>query len=179
MQYLRLSLITGIVIVCFLMGFFLLVNIDSPRANWVTFLSFIISVLGFGFTAYTLLRLRDEASRQRLDRDEIDIKVAYGTELVDLAYRPLRSQLSRGELLGIIGMYGGGGRFEPKDMLELVCRGDLNRVADGTSNQITIRLDAKDPLAEELFREIRTRNSHCVRQLTSQQTPQHLSSREE
>lgn len=132
-------------------------RVSAARANWVTALSFLISVPGFGFTLWTLIRMRSDAERARRGREEISISVRFGDAAERLWYRPRRSQVTRGELLGIIGMFGGSERFEPAGLIQTI-QDELKRVEDGKSDHLTIPLDQGDERSARLFREIRKRN---------------------
>ncbi len=49
----------------------------------------------------------------------------------EIPYRPRRDQLSRSELLGILGMYYGRERFDSKSLRRILEDGDLDRVLAG------------------------------------------------
>ena len=63
---------------------------------------------------------------------------------LELPYKPRRDQLSRSELMGILGTYYGQERFPPKQLVETVLsNGSLNRVLAGEND-----LDDSDEILE-------------------------------
>lgn len=55
-----------------------------------------------------------------------------------LPYEPARGQLTRAELLGILGIYGGKERFDANLLLTLLESGDLNKVTKGDTDTLRI-----------------------------------------
>ena len=49
-----------------------------------------------------------------------------------MPYKPRRDQLSRGELVGILGLYYGKERFDPDMLRPILENGRLNQVLEGT-----------------------------------------------
>ncbi len=76
-----------------------------------------------------------------------------------LAYRPLRGQVSRAELLGIFGLFGGKERFDPDTLLSVLCSGKLSRVVGGDSAELVVALDKSRD--DSLFARIKELNATC------------------
>ena len=89
----------------------------------------------------TLLEANRRASRRReapirilLRRQRLAAEPGLDVEQVELPYRPRRDQLSRAELLGVLGLYYGRERFDPTLLLPILHDGTLNRVLAGTDD---------------------------------------------
>lgn len=98
----------------------------------------------FSLWAVSKLRKRNRI-REANARTPIRIVLeGTGGSRVELPYRPRRDQLSRAELLGILGMYGGKERFETASIVnKLLNDGQLDQVLDCSieqcSDQLTIQ----------------------------------------
>lgn len=69
--------------------------------------------------------------RKALITIRLTAKVDGRLQSLDLPYKPRRDQLSRGELVGILGLYYGKERFDPEILRPVLESGDLNRVLEG------------------------------------------------
>lgn len=102
---------------------------------WITKAVTIITMLA-SLRAWWIAR--KQAELQRIAAQLVQIQVSDGTHIHVFAYSPRRSQLSRAELLGIIGMEVGGGRFTLNLLTEIFTGGAFERVLNGTSSILSI-----------------------------------------
>ncbi len=104
-------------------------------------------------------KVLDVEEQQQRALQPIAITVECGGERVTLAYRPLRGQVSRAELLGIFGLFGGKERFDPDTLLSVLCSGKLSRVVGGDSAELVVALDKNQD--DSLFARIKELNATC------------------
>lgn len=82
------------------------------------------------------LRLRKSQKLAELKRrSAITIRLIYDNQQLDLPYRPRRDQLNRQEIMGLLSLYYGESRFEPKIIQRVLESGDLDRILAGTDLQ--------------------------------------------
>lgn len=160
---LNLTAILAIVVLCFALGFFYLPMVSNARAGWLTGLSFVITVLGFGYTVYGLGQVLSDIFRRRRDSDRVAIRLRFGDSDVVLAYRPLRGEVSRAELMGILGMYAKD-RFNPKvlDALPVLAAGKLADVLEARSDEIVVPINPSHPDAKDYFGHVREVNDRLL-----------------
>ena len=78
-----------------------------------------------------------EVTRRAAERRRASITIQLATNVdgetrtLELLYKPRRDQLSRQEVLGILGMYYGHERFPPKVVRSMLESGTLERVIEG------------------------------------------------
>jgi hypothetical protein len=97
------------------------------------------SLIYFGFLLLTWWNTRQLRKRQQTLQHLVRLRLAgpNGASL-PLPYSIRRGQLSRGELLGILGMYNGEKRFEPWTFLSLFESSAFNDVLEGKSDELSI-----------------------------------------
>lgn len=78
-----------------------------------------------------------------------DPSVVEGYDEVTIPYHPRRDQLSRSELVGILGLYYGKDRFPSQPLIPMLQHGTLNRVLEGASSD-----DSDETLIIELEQEM-------------------------
>jgi hypothetical protein len=92
------------------------------------------------------LKRNEEESR----RAPITIRLVNGKRTFELPYKPLRGQLSRHELLGLLGLYYGEPRFDPFVLQDVLENGSLSRILAGNAtsgsedNVLTIEVEEKN-----------------------------------
>jgi hypothetical protein len=85
---------------------------------------------------------------------EVRIVIKFGDQEVEIPYRPLRRNLNRGELAGILGFYYGSPRYDPKMVVNAiehrgVADSPLTRVLRGREDVLVIEID--DPAEFKKF----------------------------
>lgn len=143
-------------ILILVLGFAYRPPVSSDLANWLTTVSFVISVVGFGYTAFVLYQLWIEARSRRRETDEVTITIHLGAESESLSYRPLRRDVSRAEIQGVLGMYNPQ-RFDPSamDLLEALSRGVLKDIASARTDRLDLALDPSQESSRSLFDQVR------------------------
>lgn len=108
--------------------------------------SIVADLLGIAGAVFALLawaKARAVQSQQQADRrrQETPISIVLlnedGREL-HLPYRPMRGQLSRGEIAGIIGMFAGGRRFSVPGLNLVFANGEYDEVVKGKDDTLSI-----------------------------------------
>lgn len=71
--------------------------------------------------------------------------------MLELPYKPRRDQLSRAEIVGILGLYYGEQRFSPAVLRPILDNGSLNRVIEGKLDDSTSDEILEIPVDVEFF----------------------------
>ena len=112
-------------------------------SDWLAVVTTVVAVLAWRKTR--LIRQQQEADERRRS-EPIRLILVRKTDKREhvLEYQPRRDQASRGELLGILGMYSGSGRFESSHLVPLLESGEFSRMIDGSQNELRFPVSAED-----------------------------------
>lgn len=111
-------------------------DILGPIANMVGVGSAVLAGLAW-FKAWQIRNA--DLEQERLDEEVIQIIIASETEQLTLPYAPRRDQMSRAELLGILGMYYPGPQRFELDPTATFESGAFNEMLEGKSASLTVR----------------------------------------
>lgn len=112
----------------------------------------ITSVISASCAWWATTWTRKEASaREKMENEKISIILTAGLREVTLPYQPRRRDLSRAELLGLIGSFYGADRFNLPGVAEMLVSGKLGNVLSGVSQEIRIEVKEEDLVKFESF----------------------------
>ena len=118
-----------------------------------TILNFVAALIGIVSAVFVVLAWRKARQIRRAQADEERRREEHiRLILVDdrtseqhvLGYRPRRDQATRAEVLGILGMYSGEGRFESSKLVPTLESGEFDRMISGSSSELRFRVSADD-----------------------------------
>lgn len=144
---------TEISVVIVIISFFVLIIAGEGAVKWF------LKAWGEWFEAFAWLgttmtsvlawwnssQARKEASaREKIGSQLISIVLTSGDEEVQLPCSPRRKDVSRGELMGLVGTFYGAGRFNFPNMATLLSSGKLQEVQNGSSSELRIEIPGED-----------------------------------
>jgi hypothetical protein len=110
----------------------------------IGFISAVIGIVAAGFAmagwrkARSIRAAQEEQERRRAERIRLILVRESDHETHQLGYQPRRDQASRGEIMGILGMYYGQPRFEPSRLVPILENGDFEQMIAGEANALHI-----------------------------------------
>lgn len=127
----------------------MLLAAESPLSEWVWWLASVdtfLSLVAAFFAGWAWLKTTEliRTNREARERKEAQIAITLSDQESNpprqwtAPYRPRRDQLSRAELMGILGVYAGGPRYELSQIRETLESGELDRVLNGEQNEFRI-----------------------------------------
>ncbi len=116
--------------------------------EWLKFFSEIIEVGTFlaamASWILTLKGLKEARKREELQNSSITIYLVCEEKEIQLPYAPLRRQLSRAEILGVLGMVSGGVRFDIPGLTTLFTSGEFDKMMKGETKALYITCPLKE-----------------------------------
>ncbi|MCA9258968.1 MAG: hypothetical protein KDA61_07200 [Planctomycetales bacterium] len=107
-----------------------------------TVMGVLSSTLSAGTLVFSILLWKRNRDAERRRGAPIRLLVtADDCKTLQLPFKPPRSQLSRGELLGILGMFAGPHPFDPAPVNAAFARGDWERAKAGDVDELCFHFD--------------------------------------